>query len=297
MDRIIGASVIKTYLVEFCGRKAVTNRWGYCWLSRRKFYLGDVALRFYHLAEGCLKVEFPYLGALWSISLWPWHCPQWLVIQRITLSWQCSPMPGIIVCLYQWDNSEVKLVPAFHLGTSNRFLSSLLLLRMPCPEVMIESPHQYLPIQNWVQSMWWIMGIAESRRLMVLVCVPSFLWGPLLSVVRFLCCLTCSITWWCWFVILFSTIFAPIPTIGRTIGVTSSQLPATTVFTMPTTVTSAALGHCNQSLRYSEGSEQTHSIPHGSHFVLLHQTTLSWFSWIGRPSVNNLMTTMILSEA
>ena len=127
---------------------------------------------------------------------------------------------------------------------------------------------------------------------MALVCVPSFLWGPLLSFVCFLCCLTCSITWWCWFiVILFNAIFAPIPTIKKTIGATSSQLSATTVFTMPTTVTSAALGHCNQSLRYSEWSEHIHSISHGSHFVLFHQTTfviiMDWEVTCKQPDDNN----------
>ena len=38
------------------------------------------------------------------------------------------------------------------------FFSSLLLLHTPCPPAMIESPHQYLPIQSWMQSRCRIAG-------------------------------------------------------------------------------------------------------------------------------------------
>ena len=64
------------------------------------------------------------------------------------------------------DNSETKSVPAFppwELQTG--FLSSLLLLHTPCPPAMIESPHQYLPIQNCMQSRCRIAGDCQVSRI------------------------------------------------------------------------------------------------------------------------------------
>ena len=127
--------------------------------------LGDVGLWFYHLAEGCLPrcsvsnlitaVTLPTATSYSNdFAVLPSSLVLALVYFQLTLDGATfitafvAMLFNAVASLYasiNRDNSEIRSVPAFPLGTSIRFFSSLLLLHMPCPDALIESPCRYSP--------------------------------------------------------------------------------------------------------------------------------------------------------
>ena len=229
MDRIIEASIWSKILGGVLQRKALTNRWGYCWLSWWMLVLEMFAVlpSGWRLSKGRLTLPWcsvinliaalklpiatsfsnnlavlpsSWCWLLWTLS-WLWIVlPSWTRVSRSPffhflsllsrqlmpslfrtwytasgvagwaspslLSWLCSPMLWhhcmlLSVGITQRQNQY--LPSPWELQTD--FYSSLLILYTLCPPAMIESPHQYLPIQNWMQSRCRIAGDRQVLRI------------------------------------------------------------------------------------------------------------------------------------
>ena len=200
----------------FCSRKALTNRWGYCWLPWWVFVLEMfvvlpsgwrlskgrltlpwcsvinliatltlpiatsfqmILLFFLHRGVGSriLSVDYWIVQPSWTrvsrspffhfLSLlsrqlmpslfWTWYRASGVAgwASPSLLSWLCSPMLWhhcMLLSVGITQRQSQYLPSPWELQTD--FFSSLLILHMPCPPAMIESPHQYLPIQKLKNS-------------------------------------------------------------------------------------------------------------------------------------------------